>query len=108
VKFQSTAQNAYLYVPIDKVKRYRYPVATIKRAGVVPAEVGERVKRMRVLRKQDLGDKLKIKPSTIDLMEAAGEFPRRIKLGRGRAVGWIEGEVDDWIAARAAARTSAA
>lgn len=59
---------------------------------------------MRILRKPDLADKVKLKPATIDLMEAADQFPKRIKLGHGRAVGWIESEIDDWIAARVAER----
>jgi len=36
------------------------------------------------------------------LMER-GEFPRSIHLGPNR-VAWIESEIDDWIAARVAAR----
>ncbi|GGG53074.1 hypothetical protein GCM10011403_07860 [Pseudohongiella nitratireducens] len=37
--------------------------------------------------------------STIYLRVAEGEFPKPISLG-GRAVGWIEGEVQDWIKER--------
>lgn len=59
---------------------------------------------MRILRKPDLVDKVQLKPATIDLMEAAGDFPKRIKLGRGRAIGWLEAEVNEWIAARVAER----
>lgn len=59
---------------------------------------------MRILRRQDVVEKVKIKPSTIDLMERDGQFPKRIGLGRGRAVGWLESEVEDWIAARIAER----
>ena len=29
-------------------------------------------------------------------LEAAGKFPERVQLGEGR-VGWLEGEVDEWI-----------
>jgi prophage regulatory protein len=29
---------------------------------------------------------------------AAGEFPKPITLGSGRAVGWIESEVQEWLA----------
>ncbi len=36
---------------------------------------------------------------------AAGTFPAPIKLGPGaRAVGWLESEIDAWIAARIAER----
>lgn len=34
--------------------------------------------------------------STIYLRISLGEFPQPISLG-GRAVGWIEAEVDDWL-----------
>jgi prophage regulatory protein len=59
---------------------------------------------LRVLRKPDLQAKTGLKMSTVDLMERDEKFPQRIKLGRGRAVGWIESEIDSWIAARAAER----
>jgi len=39
--------------------------------------------------------------STIYALEAAGKFPRRVKLGM-RAVAWIESEVQAWIAERVA------
>lgn len=35
----------------------------------------------------------------------AGEFPPPISLG-ARAVGWLDTEIDDWVAARVEARTS--
>ncbi len=37
--------------------------------------------------------------STIYLRIAEGSFPAPISLG-GRAVGWIEAEVNDWLAKR--------
>lgn len=37
--------------------------------------------------------------SSIYLRIAQGKFPRPVSLG-GRAVGWIEAEVDAWITAR--------
>ena len=41
-------------------------------------------------------------------LEAAGKFPKRFLLDPdgGRAVGWLESEVEAWIETRAAARTS--
>jgi len=36
-------------------------------------------------------------------LERAGEFPKRIPIGRARH-GWLETEVDAWIADRVAAR----
>lgn len=35
--------------------------------------------------------------STIYLRIAQGSFPRPISLGGGRAVGWIEAEVNEWL-----------
>jgi prophage regulatory protein len=37
--------------------------------------------------------------STIYLRVADGSFPAPVSLGR-RAVGWIESEIDDWLARR--------
>jgi prophage regulatory protein len=37
--------------------------------------------------------------STIYLRVAKGSFPAPVSLG-GRAVGWIEAEVNDWLAKR--------
>ena len=34
--------------------------------------------------------------STIYLRISEGNFPKPVSLG-GRAVGWIEGEIDDWL-----------
>lgn len=36
-------------------------------------------------------------------LERTGKFPRRVKLSAMR-VAWIESEIDEWIAARIAAR----
>lgn len=38
-------------------------------------------------------------------LETAGLFPRRVKLSACR-VGWVESEVNDWIAARVAERAT--
>jgi prophage regulatory protein len=39
-------------------------------------------------------------------LEKTGDFPRRVRVGPGR-VAWLESEVVDWIAARAAEREPA-
>ncbi len=41
--------------------------------------------------------------SVIYQMEAERRFPRRIKLGT-RSVGWIQGEVHEWLLKRVASR----
>ena len=37
--------------------------------------------------------------SEIYRREALGEFPRRVSIG-ARAVGWLEGEVEEWVKSR--------
>lgn len=41
------------------------------------------------------------------LLRESGSFPRPVKLGDGRAVGFLSHEVDSWIAARARNRDNA-
>jgi prophage regulatory protein len=36
--------------------------------------------------------------STVYARAAVGSFPKPISLGGARAVGWVESEVEDWIA----------
>lgn len=43
----------------------------------------------------------------IDRLERSGAFPKRVKLTRG-CVGWVEQEIEQWLADRAAARFPAA
>jgi prophage regulatory protein len=58
---------------------------------------------VRALRKKEVEQKTSLRGGTIDREEAAGRFPRRIQLAP-RAIGWLENEVDEWIAGRAAER----
>jgi prophage regulatory protein len=55
---------------------------------------------VRILDSDALTERVPLHPSTIWRMEAAGRFPKRIRLGT-RAVGWLEHEVNAWIAERA-------
>lgn len=66
---------------------------------------------MRILRPNETAARTGICDRQLRDLEAQGLFPKRFALnpsGKGRAVGHLESEVDDWIAARAAARTEAA
>ena len=66
---------------------------------------------MRVLRPIETAAKVGICDRQLRDLEAQGLFPKRFTLnpsGKGRAVGHLESEVDDWIAARAAERTPVA
>lgn len=54
---------------------------------------------MRILSKRQLKELVLYSPQHIARLEAAGQFPKRVKLGANR-VGWIEGEVLDWLQER--------
>jgi prophage regulatory protein len=62
---------------------------------------------MRIILLDELRDK-GIPWSNVHLcrLEAAGKFPKRVKLseGTGGRVGWLEDEIDKWILDRAALR----
>ena len=54
---------------------------------------------MRILSKRHLKELVLYSPQHIARLEAAGEFPLRVQLGRNR-VGWVESEVLDWLQER--------
>lgn len=54
---------------------------------------------MRILRLKEVMDKTGLSRSTLYKYIEQGHFPKSVPLG-GRAVGWVESEVDDWITAR--------
>lgn len=58
---------------------------------------------MRILSKKALRELVLYSPQHIARLEAAGNFPKRVKLGPSR-VGWVESEVMEWLAARIAER----
>ena len=58
---------------------------------------------MRLLSKTQVREKVLYSPAHIARLEAAGQFPKRVRLGTAR-VGWIEQEVEDWLHERAARR----
>ena len=64
---------------------------------------------LKILRRKQLEARLGLSRSTIYAKVSAGELPPPIQLGSGRAVGWIEGEIDQWLAAQVErSRTKAA
>lgn len=66
---------------------------------------------MRVLRPTETAAKVGLCDRQLRDLEAEGLFPKRFVLnpnGKGRAVGHLESDVDQWIAERAAAREQAA
>ena len=60
----------------------------------------------RVLRRAEVSARTGLGRSTLYAQIQAGSFPQSVKLGT-RAVGWIEAEVAEWIAARVEARDRA-
>ncbi len=56
-------------------------------------------KTLRMLRLPDVMDKVGLKTSQIYDMMAEGTFPRS-RLITGRAVGWFEHEIDEWLLSR--------
>ena len=58
---------------------------------------------MRFISKMELRSLVLYCPAHIARLEAAGQFPKRVQLGLGR-VGWVDEEVEDWIAERIAER----
>ena len=56
----------------------------------------------RILRRQEVEARYGLKRSTIYDAVKAGTFPPPVRLG-ARAIGWVESEVEAWIAARIAA-----
>lgn len=64
---------------------------------------------MKMLRKPKVCDKVGLCGRQIDELESAGRFPKRVLLNPdgGRAVAWVEGEVDDFLRERMAAREAA-
>ena len=67
---------------------------------------------MRIIQYKDLESAKGIPYSRahVDRLEKAGKFPKRVKLSEGRyaAAGWLESEIDAWIAERVAERDKAA
>lgn len=57
----------------------------------------------RVLRKKELLTMLGLSDPTVYRLERAGKFPKRLRLG-GQACGWLQSEVEGWLAEKAAAR----
>ena len=57
----------------------------------------------KVLRKPEVFEKTGLSDATIWRREHSGDFPRRMSLG-GKAVGWLESEIEEWIQKKAEAR----
>jgi prophage regulatory protein len=49
-----------------------------------------------ILRRKQVQDRVGLSRSTIYLRVAEGTFPKPFSLG-GRAVGWLEAEIESWV-----------
>ena len=58
---------------------------------------------MRLLSKRQVKELVLYSPQHIARLEAAGQFPKRVRLGQNR-VGWVETEVLEWLHERIEAR----
>lgn len=57
---------------------------------------------LRIVRMQELTEKVALQPSTIYALVQAGDFPAPFKIAPGgRAAGWLLDDVDSWLRSRA-------
>lgn len=54
---------------------------------------------MKILRRQEVSERVGLKTTALYEMINRGEFPRPMKLSE-RAVGWLESDIDEWIQSR--------
>jgi prophage regulatory protein len=62
---------------------------------------------VRILRLRDVEERVGLRRANIYRRAATGTFPKPIRLGPN-ASGWIESEIDAWLAERVAARDAQA
>lgn len=60
-------------------------------------------KSSRILREPEVIERTGLSSPTLWRKEKKNDFPRRIKIG-ANSVGWLESEVDQWIADRSSSR----
>lgn len=60
----------------------------------------------RILRRRQVEERTGLSRSTIYSRMSENAFPRPVNLGGGKAVGWIEAEIDAWIKERIERRHS--
>jgi prophage regulatory protein len=61
---------------------------------------------IRIIRIHDVTGRTGLSADQIGILERREKFPRRVPLSE-RAVGWLESEIEDWIAARVRLRDDA-
>ena len=75
-----------------------------------PETAGQQLaNQLRVIRHKQVRSKLQISSAKLFDMVARGQFPKPFALiPGGRAVGWLEADVDAWITSRKAASSAEA
>jgi prophage regulatory protein len=53
-----------------------------------------------ILRRRQVEKRVGLTRSPLYARIKAGTFPKPVKLGDGRAVGWVEAEIDEWLTAQ--------
>lgn len=56
---------------------------------------------LRLLRFSEVQAKVGLSRTTLWRLERENQFPKRKRIGKN-SVGWLESEIDEWIASRAA------
>lgn len=51
-----------------------------------------------ILRRRQVEKRVGLTRSPLYARIRAGTFPKPVRLGNSRAVGWIESEIDEWLA----------
>jgi prophage regulatory protein len=70
-----------------------------RRATIRPPEAQDGAMHPRILRLPQVLDRTGLSRSSLYRLHAAGSFPRRVQISQ-RSVGWIESEVDAWLASK--------
>jgi prophage regulatory protein len=92
----------YKYVQSRKI----HLIFSTRAFNVVEVYINMVKVKMRILGEKELLRKVPVSRMTLWNWEKSGTFPKRLKLSSGR-VGWIESEVDKWLAEKAAQRYGA-
>jgi prophage regulatory protein len=103
------AQDVLLQLSVSDRRMLRKPqwLAFSKRiydAGAALDTLEKSKKPVTLLRIKEVERRVGLSRVLISLRVKSGKFPKPVLLGDGRAQGWLESEIDEWIAQRVAQR----